>query len=89
MEINENNYKSRRLIGEMETPSVISFLIKKGFAKSQQQAQNMVFIFVAVSFLTAIFLIGYYVVGIGSPKQIKYSVPAELKNQIRNNNILQ
>lgn len=56
-ENNELHIKSRRLLGEPETPSMIRFLLRTGVAKNEQQALYILIAVIVVALSSTIFLI--------------------------------
>ena len=56
-EDNELHIKSRRLLGELETPSMIRFLLRTGVAKNEQQALYILICVIVVALSSTIFLI--------------------------------
>jgi hypothetical protein len=50
-EENEFHIKSRRLLGEPETPTMVRFLLRSGFAKNEKQALYILIgvVFIALS----------------------------------------
>jgi hypothetical protein len=56
-EDNELHIKSRRLLGEPETPSMIRFLLRTGVVKNEKEALYILIAVVVVALSSTIFLI--------------------------------
>jgi hypothetical protein len=69
MEDNEFHIKSRQLLGEPTTPSMISFLIKHKVVKNEKQALFVLLVFVVVVIALTIYLAN---VLLGSPSAPGY-----------------
>ncbi len=75
-------FKSRKIIGEAQIPTLVKFLVDKGVTKSAKQAYNLLAICTVVFILVTIIIYAYYILGIGNPVQTKYETPIELQMQI-------
>lgn len=75
-------FKSRKIIGELETPAFTKFLINNGIVKTPQQSHFVMLCFALVALLITATIYGYYVFGIGNPVQDIYVIPDQLKSQM-------
>lgn len=57
MENNEFHIKSRKLLGEPQTPTMIRLLLKSGLVKTEKQALIVVSIFICVMFVATWFIL--------------------------------
>jgi hypothetical protein len=59
VEFEEDNFhiKSRRLLGEPDTPSMVKFLLKTGLAKTEKQALIILVVVIVVALSAAIFIL--------------------------------
>ncbi len=55
-EDNDFHIKSRRIFGEPETPTMIKFLLNRGFAKNEKQALYILISVIIVALLISVFL---------------------------------
>jgi len=77
-----SSFKSRRILGEAETPKIIQYLIKKGIARDARQSYHILLGTIVLSIVLAIVIFSYFVLGIGVSKKTVYKIPLELKMQI-------
>ncbi len=77
-----NFLTSRRIIGEAVVPGMAKFLVKSGIAKDERQSYYFLISIAVVGILISIFLVSYYVMGVGNPETVKYSIPPALQEQI-------
>ena len=62
----DSRFQSRVILGRPETPKMVAFMINKGIIKNEKTAGNVLIVISAVFFLSAIFIFGYFVLGIGA-----------------------
>jgi hypothetical protein len=85
--IDENLFNNQNMMHQKphsNEPWMVRLLLKTKIVSNGKQA-NILLIATSIIFLliTAI-VFGYYVFGIGNPKQVKYNIPSQLQTQIQN-----
>lgn len=63
VEENDFHIKSRRLLGEPTTPSMVRFLLRTGVVKTEKQALIFLIIFVVIVIILTIYLANVLLVG--------------------------
>ena len=79
---NATTYKPKQGISEPAKPHMITFLMKKGITKNEQQSYYVLIACIVISIIASIVFVGYFVFGIGkSHEPIKHFSP-ELQQQL-------
>lgn len=61
-----SRFRSRVILGKLETPRMVKFLIKTGFVKNQKTAGNLLLALATIMFLLSIVIFCYFILGIGN-----------------------